>query len=369
MNINNEVSSQWINSILTARISQLKRGAISNHHTCVSRQFPDGSRTIKYLTGDEGRVPIQYIFFNNSTEKIWHYDAETRSWYEQLDRAREAPWRGTFGFDSNGWFFMRDQQTLWVIDPHGMEFRSRVDVKGREAAVRVNCQGDCIYAKNGSLEWVPASQDGELWEARRSGKLTAVQSMRFSLSINGDFVSESPNGRIETHHADGSITVLTPQSGEFIEKEGFIELLNSGSQQAAVFVDASRVDKLPDTARVLRGRVTNDSDRAVLVGARDGDGLVKIFVVPARSSTGFLKNPTFVVDDPRYQVRILDGRALAPAIIPPHATIFKFGHQRLTITNESWGMVLLGWPIAGPDTIGGIADGPVPIALPPSPQL
>lgn len=360
MTIKNEVITPVLaDTVHKNSITGLERRKTADGYELCSQLFPDGKRTIKYLIDESTRIPVQYTFAREFSEKVWRYDPDSMCWYQREDKIEEHPWRGTFGFDSDGQFFMRDDHSLWLLNRNGSEYRSRTDELGVEAAVRFDKSGICIYARCGSREW--NSEDGKIWSETESLNTVHQLTMHFELNLNGDFVVVEEK-RTEIHHRDGSKTVRL-EDYAYTEKEGRVTLRTSNGEELGEFVDYHLVDELPNSDRFFKSRVINESSRPILVGAKDADGSVKIHVLDARSSTPFSKNPYFIVEDPRFQVKVIDGRLLVPYQLPLGAIIFKLGNQKLKVTNESWGMVLLGWPIAGRDTISGIATDPVKVAL------
>ncbi len=96
----------------------------------------------------------------------------------------------------------------------------------------------------------------------------------------------------------------------------------------------------------------NQSSRPILLTAKDSEGCFKIYLVEANTGTPFSKSPCFVVDDPRYKVRRVDECVLVSCRIHQRHSL-QAGQSKAKITNDNWGIVLLGWPVAGDDTIGG----------------
>lgn len=349
-----------VDTLIRNDITGIERRITADGYEFCSQLFPDGKRTIKYVLKDSLKIPVLFTFSTDYLDLVWRYDGESSCWYQEEDRLEEHPWRGSFGFDTEGQFFMRDDCSLWLLNPRGTEYRSRIDDKGTEVAIKTNKHGKCIYARSGAREW--CSENGSDWELVGAPRNSEKLKLKFELHINGDFVITGPEQRTEIQHKNGSKTVRMG-GWCYVEAGQRITLYNAHGGEEGEFVEPSAIAELPDSTRLFKSRVINESSRPILLGAKDADGQIQMHVLDARSSTPFNKNPAFVVEDPRYQVRIVDGRVLVPYEIPASAVIFKLGNQKLKVTNESWGMVLLGWPIAGRDTISGVARGPVSAAL------
>ncbi len=351
--------------MLTRRGPGVERRRINGGYELCSQSFPDGRRTLKYLLADDGaiRIPIQYSFCSHDgREEVWRYHTDSASWFRLEDSARENPWRAQLSFDRSGRFCIIDGRTLRFLDSDGSEYRSRVDDNGVEAVLKLERQSKRMYARNGADEWT--SNDGDLWES--NGASAKRDRMRFSLNLNGDFIIEIPHVRVVIHHSDGSRTVRLPNLS-YVERDGVTKIFDASGHEEGDFVPLEQVDELPDSNEWIKSRVINHSTRPILVGARgNNERDFKIYVVEALTSTPFSNSPCFVVDDPRFQCRVVDGRTLVPTRIPTVATVFKLGCQKLKITNESWGFVLIGWPVAGQSTIGGIVGEAALVAIRPT---